>query len=539
MDTAPHDLPNAVRTAAVRFAEREAIVDGETRMTYTELLERVRSTARAFMALGLAPGDRVGIWAPNCWQWEVAALAISYAGGTLVPINTRYTGHETVDIVARTHAKLLVMADGFLGRDQCGELAGAARTAESSAGPVVDGLPDLRTVVRLRYGDAAVDTGNPRIIEWNRLDTVAARIPPAAAEARADAVGPDDIADVLFTSGTTGRSKGARSSHRQVVSVAEAWSQCGRLSRDDRYLIVNPYFHSFGYKAGFVACLLTGATALPQAVFDVETTLRLIGDEAITVLPGAPTIYQSLLESPRRDAFDTGSLRLAVTGAATVPVRLVERMQSELNFDTVLTAYGLTEAVVATMCSPSDGDDVVAHTCGRAVGNLKVHIAAPDSGDALPAGEQGEILLEGDNVMVGYLDDPAATAAAIDADGRLHTGDIGRLDENGYLTITDRLKDVFIVGGFNVYPAEVEQTLAHLDGVVESAVVGVRDPRLGEVGKAFVVRRAGTALDERQVTAYARQRMANFKVPRLIEFVDSLPRNPAGKVLKSALRSDG
>ncbi|HEY0772436.1 MAG TPA: FadD3 family acyl-CoA ligase [Nocardioidaceae bacterium] len=526
MEAAHRTLPGVLRAAASDHADREAVVDGDTRLTYAELHDRVRRTAAALMALGLEKGDRVCLWAPNSWRWEVLALAVTYAGGTLVPVNTRYTGHEAVDLVARTQAKVVAVADGFLGRDQYDELAAAATVQRH----------DLPTVVLLPYGG---QRGTRRgVVTWDDLDRLASDTDPAEVERRADEVSPDDVADILFTSGTTGRSKGARSAHRQAVSVAAAWAACGEVTSADRYLVVNPFFHSFGYKAGIVVALLTGATVVPQAVFDVTETFRLVEEERISVLPGAPAIYQAMLESPERDKRDLSSLRLAVTGAATVPVALVERMQTEMGFDTVLTAYGLTEAVVATMCRPGDADDLVAGSCGRAAAGLEVRIAAPGGNDPLPAGEEGEVLLRGDNVMLGYLDDPEATAEAIDPDGWLHTGDIGRLDEAGYLKITDRLKDVFIVGGFNVYPAEVEQVLARLDGVVESAVVGVPDHRLGEVGHAYVVRRAGSELDEDRVIAYAKERLANFKVPRTVTFIDDLPRNPSGKVLKRELRSN-
>ena len=360
-------------------------------------------------------------------------------------------------------------------------------------------------------------------------------LPEVDVEAVADAVGPDDLADILFTSGTTGRSKGAMSAHRQTVEVARAWGELGEVDDRDRYLVVNPFFHSFGYKAGIVVSLLTGATVFPMAVFDTTAMMRLVEEQRITVLPGAPTIYSTLLEAPDRDTFDLSSLRFAVTGAAVVPVALVERMQTELSFDLVLTAFGMTECVVGTMCrraTPTTSSPApAAGPCpGSSCGSRSPGQRRP------PAGEEGELLFRGGTVMLGYLDDPEATSEAIDGDGWLHTGDIGKVDAAGYLTITDRLKDVFFVGGFNVYPAEVEQVLARLDGVVESAVVGVPDERLGEVGKAFVVRRQGASLSEADVTAYAKERMANFKVPREVEFVESLPRNLAGKILKRALR---
>ncbi len=292
--------------------------------------------------------------------------------------------------------------------------------------------------------------------------------------------------------------------------------------------MINPFFHSFGYKAGIVACLTRGAAIVPQPVFDVAETMRLVEAERITVLPGPPTIYQSMLDHPDRDRYDLSSLRLAVTGAAVVPVALVERMQRELSFDTVLTAYGLTEAVVATMCRPDDDPVTVATTCGR-----------PTAGFDLKIADNGEVLLRGPNVMLGYLDEPEATAAAVDADGWLHTGDVGTTDEHGCLRITDRLKDMYICGGFNVYPAEVEQALARLPGVAESAVIGAPDDRLGEVGVAFIVPRDGFALSTSDVIDFCKERLANYKVPRQVRLVAELPRNASGKVLKRTLREAG
>jgi acyl-CoA synthetase (AMP-forming)/AMP-acid ligase II len=368
-------------------------------------------------------------------------------------------------------------------------------------------------------------------IGWAELDRRAARV-PAAGAARAAAVRPAQVADILFTSGTTGRSKGAMSSHSQSLGVARAWAGCAELTSADRYLVINPFFHSFGYKAGILACLLTGATIVPMPVFDVERGLELVERERISVLPGPPTLYRSMLDSPGRARRDLSSLRLAVTGAATVPVALIEEMRRELTFDHVLTAYGLTEAVVATMCRPGDDPVTVAHSCGRAVAGMQLRIDSRDGSDA------GEVLLRGPNVMLGYLDDPAGTAEAVDPEGWLHTGDVGRLDERGYLRITDRLKDMYICGGFNVYPAEVEQALARLDRVAEAAVVGVPDERLGEVGRAFVVPRPGAALTDDEVIAHCRERLAGYKVPRRVQFRDSLPRNAAGKVLKKILREE-
>jgi acyl-CoA synthetase (AMP-forming)/AMP-acid ligase II len=500
-------LPRVLRAAAERHAERPAYVEGGRTLSYADLLDRVREVARGYVALGLEPGQRVVVWAPNSIEWAVAALAVTYAGGTLVPVNSRYTGHEVADIVDRTSAVIAVVADGFLGRTQIADLRAASD------------LPSVREVVDLAELDRLIRSGR---------DT-----PPETIEARADAVSPDDVADILFTSGTTGRPKGAMSAHRQTIGVSAAWANLGGVTAEDRYLVVNPFFHSFGYKIGIVVGLLTGATLYPVATFDVDETMRLIDAERITLLPGAPTIYQSLLAAPNRGEVDLGSLRLAVTGAAIVPVVLIERMRAPapegLGIDQVVTAFGMTEAVVATMCREDDSAETVATTCGRAVPGMETRIDAPD-------GEAGELLLRGDYVMLGYLDDDEATAEAIDTDGWLHTGDIGTLDARGNLTITDRLKDMYISGGFNVYPAEVEQALARLDGVTDVAVVGVPDERMGEVGKAYVVAREGSGVAPDDVIAFAKERLANFKVPRQVELVDALPRNLSGKVLKNELR---
>jgi len=525
----PRTIPGALADAAARWPDGEALVDGEVRLSWAELRDRVTTLTRFFLAEGVRPGDRVAVQAPNTWHWVVAALGALAAGATLVPVSTRFTGPEAWDVVRRARARALVVATEFLGVDRLAQLRAAGLTAVPTILRVP--APTARESGLSAHRVAPLSTPDDGF-DWAELDNRAVQVSVEDAAARAAAVRADQVSDVLFTSGTTGRSKGAMSSHAQALDVAMAWADCAQLTDKDRYLVVNPFFHSFGYKAGILACLLTGATIVPMAVFDVERAMALIERERITVLPGAPTLYRSLLDSPARARYDLSSLRLAVTGAATVPVALVEEMRAELTFDCVLTAYGLTEAVMATMCRPGDDAATVARSCGRAAAGFEVRVDSPDGSDT------GEVLLRGPNVMLGYLDDAEATAQAIDPDGWLHTGDIGRLDDRGYLTITDRLKDMYICGGFNVYPAEVEQALARLGGVAESAVVGVPDPRLGEVGRAFVVPRPGTALRTEDVLAFCRERLAGYKVPRLVEFRAELPRNASGKVLKTSLRKE-
>ena len=512
MRTDPRTIPQVLDRIADQFSDHDALVTDDRRLTFAQLRDEVRTAAAAMIDLGVGAGDRVAIWSPNTWHWVVACLATTYAGGVVVPLNTRYTAGEAADVLARTGSPLLVAAGEFLGADKTADLDR-------------DALPELRHIVRVPIDK---DDGT-----WDEFIAGGSMSSAALAEvdARAAAVRPDDVSDILFTSGTTGRSKGALCAHRQSLDAPAAWAACGQVTSADRYLCINPFFHNFGYKAGILACLQTGATLIPQLTFDPERAMAAVAEHRITVLPGPPTIYQTLLDHPRRGDYDLSSLRFAVTGAATIPVVLIERMQSELDIDIVLTAYGLTEASgFGTMCRADDDAVTVATTCGRPIAEFELRIDDPAEDGA------GEVLLRGPNVMLGYLDDPEATAKTIDADGWLHTGDVGRVDEAGNLKITDRLKDMYICGGFNVYPAEIEQVLARLEGVAEAAVIGVPDDRLGEVGKAFIVKLPDAELDEAAVIAYTREHLANFKTPRSVTFLDVLPRNPGGKVVKPQLR---
>jgi acyl-CoA synthetase (AMP-forming)/AMP-acid ligase II len=510
MTTDPRTVPAALDRLARQLPDHDVLITDERSFTSAALRDEVHRAAAALIALGVRAGDRVAIWSPNTWHWVVACLAIHHAGAAMVPLNTRYTAEEAADILARTHVPVLFAMGQFLGTDR---VAGLDRGA----------LPALRHVVRvpIEAPETGVGSWDDFVAHGTNIDAVASR---------AAAVAPDDVSDILFTSGTTGRSKGVLCAHRQSLSASASWAANGKITSDDRYLCINPFFHNFGYKAGILACLQTGATLIPHLTFDPLRALQAIEQHRITVLPGPPTIYQTLLDHPARGDYDLSSLRFAVTGAAMVPVVLVERMQSELDIDIVLTAYGLTEANgMGTMCRADDDAVTVATTCGRPFADFELRIDGAGSGD-------GEVLLRGPNVMLGYLDAPNATAAAIDAEGWLHTGDIGVVDEAGNLRITDRLKDMYICGGFNVYPAEVEQVLVRMDGVADAAVIGVPDERLGEVGRAFVVARPGAKLDEQSVIAYTREHLANFKAPRSVRLVDALPRNTGGKVVKPQLR---
>jgi HIP---CoA ligase len=536
-------IPNLVTQNSERHAANEVLVDGDFRLTYAELPEAVDAYARGFVAAGVEPGGRVAIWAPNCAEWMLAALGALRAGAVLVPMNTRFKGGEAAYILRASGAATLVTVRGFLGLDYPallrGEDSGALarivllRDEGAAAAGAAPGAAATATATATAPGVETIDL--PSFLAAGE------QVDPAQTAARAAALGPDDLSDLIFTSGTTGYPKGAGATHGQSLRTFGTWASIVGLAPTDRYLVVNPFFHTFGYKAGILACLMAGATVVPEAVFDARRVMERIAAEQISVLPGPPTLYQGLLAEPGRADHDLSSLRLGVTGAAVVPVELVHAMSSELGFDTVLTAYGLTESCgTVTMCRRDYPPEVIAGTSGRAIPGLEVRAVV--DGHPVAQGEPGEIVVRGYTVMEGYWEDEAATAAAIDAEGWLHTGDIGVMDAAGNVTITDRVKDMFVVGGFNAYPAEIEAILRRYDGVAQVAVVGVPDARMGEVGCAFVVptpERAGAESDEefeRALIAWSRQAMANYKVPRRVVVVESLPLNASGKVLKRELR---
>ncbi|GAA2737356.1 FadD3 family acyl-CoA ligase [Actinocorallia aurantiaca] len=470
-------IPEMVLSSADRFGDAEAVVDGPLRLTFTELVDRIRVAAGSFAQAGVEKGDRAAVWAPNSAEWIIAAFGLLTAGGVLVPVNTRFKAEEAHDVIRRSGAKLVLSQPGFLGQEYLAP----------QGVPSIDLKSDF------------LSSGNP----FERK------------------VSGGDIADVVFTSGTTGRPKGVMMNHRQTLRLYSEWCDLAQVREGDRYLIVNPFFHIFGYKAGCIASMIRGMTVLPMAVFEPEKVFELVERERVTVLPGPPTLYHSLLEAGK--GRDLSSLRVAVTGAADIPVELIRRVSEELPFESIMTGYGLSEAGTATASRPGDSFEEIATTVGTPCDGVEVRIA-----------EDGEVLIRGYSVMQGYLDDPAATAEAVDADGWLHTGDLGSLDEKGHLRIIGRKKDMFIVGGFNAYPAEIEGFLLEHPAVAQAAVIGVPDERLGQVGKAFVVPRG--PVTEEKLIAWSRERMAGYKVPRSVVFLEELPLNATGKVMKDLLR---
>jgi len=517
-------VPALVRWGVAAWADlpamRDVTGDAEVTLSYAELGQRIDRAARALVAAGVEPGDTVAVWAPNSWQWVVAGLGACRAGARMVPVNTRFKGGEAAHVLGAARVKVLFLTDGFLDMDYSGSLADHE-------------LPHLERVVRL---DGPPSNRTEAFEDFLALGDRDQAELQAEVERRTDATTPDDISLIMFTSGTTGNPKGVLVRGGAVVRAFSGYGKALGIQPGDPYLLVNPYFHAFGLNSGILLCFQFGACNVPVAVFDPEEVLGIIERERIAVFPGPPALFQGLLNHPRLDDYDRSSLRSCVTGAASVPVELVLGMQGRLGFDVVLTAYGMTETSgLATYTLPDDPPEVAATTSGRALPGVELRIV-DDDGNDVATGAEGELLVRGFQVTPGYLDAPEKTAETIDGDGWLHTGDIAVMNEAGYIDITDRKKDMFIMGGFNAYPAEIERMLVEHPQVGMAAVVGVPDERMGEVGAAFVVPSPAGAPDPAELMAWCREEMANYKVPRHIWLVDELPLNPSNKVLKPVLR---
>ncbi|WP_404302789.1 FadD3 family acyl-CoA ligase [Alicycliphilus denitrificans] len=518
----PPHLPALIRQSAQQHGSRPAIVDGDTTLSYAQLLQGSEQVARSLIALGVAADDRVALWAPNLHEWITAACGVHAAGCILVPLNTRMKGMEAADILERSRARVLFCIGDFLNQYYPALLQ--------------DYRPaTLAHVVVLRDATRAGVSGAGDHA-WTDFLALGKDVPNSAVLAREATLGPQSTADLMFTSGTTGRPKGVMAAHGPTIRAFDEWSRVVGLGAEDRYLIVNPFFHTFGYKAGWVAAFVRGATVYPEQVFDADAVLTRIARDRISFMPGPPTLFLTMLAHPQLQSYDLSSLRSSVTGAATVPPVLIRRMREELGITNVTTAYGLTECGgCATLCEPSDSAETVASTCGHALPGTEVR-CVDEQGRDVPAGEAGEVLLRGYHVMQGYFEDEAATREAIDEHGWLHTGDVGVLDARGYLRITDRLKDMFIVGGFNCYPAEIERLLSAHPDIAQVAVVGVPDERMGEVGCACVITRSGEPIDAQALISWARAHMANYKVPRHVLNFTQFPINASNKVVKRELQ---
>ncbi len=516
-----HTIPQIVENAATCYGEKPFCVgEGGRITTFRAFSTRVAGVGARLLALGIKAGDRVAIIAPNSPEWIAAATAIMSIGAIMVPINTRFKGPEIRHVLETARVSLVFSVADFLGVNY------ASMTVEACGGEgqgtLVADLPWLKAILTMDDPDFAPDY----VDEASRN----------AFEAASANVLPDSVADILFTSGTTGKPKGAMHSHAQGLWMTGLWNEANDLSDADRMALVNPFFHSFGYRSGWMSALTAGMTVYPLSVFDAGQMLALIERERITQLSGAPTIFFSLMEHPDFGVRDISSLRSGHTGGAKTPPEIIRAGYEKLGFEIFLTSFGQTEST-AVISTNRAGDplDAIVNTVGRPIPLLECRIVDP-AGIDVALGERGELLVRGPNVMLGYFEDPEQTAKTIDADGWLHTGDVAAMDDEGRLRILDRLKDIIIVGGFNAYPVEIELMLAKHPAIAEVAIIGLPDERLGEVTAACATLKPGASLEMAELTSWAREQMANYKVPRHLFIMDDLPRTPLGKIQKFELR---
>lgn len=515
MDQGGKTIPELFLRAVAAHGPRPAVIGPDRSLTYDQLHDRVMRAAAVLAAAGAKSGERIAVWLPNSVEWIEAGLAAACLGAVVVPISTRLKADEVAYVLNKARPLIVVGIGEFLGVDY-------TRLLDAPS------FPHIRAWFRV--GSGAHGT------EWSAALASARTDGFAALHDTARARRPDDIAEIMFTSGTTGFPKGAMLRHAQIVRAYRLWAEKLGLTADDRYLIIAPMFHSFGYKAGVLSSLAAGAAMYPLATFDAAKVLQIIESERITVTGGPPTIFLALLAENKSAGRNIKSLRSIGTGGNIVPPEMIRALGREASVTTVLNAYGLTEAsALVTVTDPQDDPERIARTSGTVIADVEVRCVDLD-GHPVPIGQAGEIQVRGYNVMAGYFEDDRATNETITPDGWLKTGDVGVLDDQGYLTITDRMKDMYVVGGFNCYPAEIERLIMEHPNIDQVAVIGVADERWGEVGKAIVVPKRPDEFDTDAFLAWCKQKMANYKVPRDVQVVAALPRNAMGKVQKFLLR---
>jgi fatty-acyl-CoA synthase len=516
-------LSQVLSQTADRFPDRPAVIYQGRRLTYRDLDEAVDQLARGLMALGVKKGDKIGLWMPNRPEWVVAYFAIARIGAVVVPMNTRYKAHEVHYILENSEATALFMVDSFVGIDYVSMIEGVRKD-----------LPGLQHVIV--HGDHR--GGMATFEQVSELG--GEHLPDGALEEREATCDPQDNVFILYTSGTTGNPKGAMLSHHNIAQNARQVTEVLHASEDDVFLLGVPFFHCFGCVMGIAGAITWGASLIPMPVFKAKEALELVEEEAVSVLYGVPTMFVLELEEARkgkadRSRYDIASLRTGIMAGAPCPVEVMRGTMEELGCN-VSIAYGLTEASpVITMTRFDDSLERRVETVGRPLPGIEVKIA-DDGHQPLPAGEMGELACRGYNVMLGYYKMPDKTAEVIDADGWLYSGDLATMDEEDYVRIVGRKKDMLITGGFNVYPAEIEEYLFTHPKVQNVSVVGVSDTVMGEVAIAYIIPREGESLDPQEIVDYCAGEIANFKVPRYVEVVSAFPMTQSGKVQKFLLR---
>lgn len=511
---------NLDRTAA-RFGDREALVDSAAgkRWSYTEFVADVDELALGMLRAGITKGDRVGIWAPNCWQWVLVQYATAKIGAILVNINPAYRSHELQYVLEQAGVRMLVSAPTFKTSDY-------ATMIET----VRPNCPDLEDVVLL---------DSPRwdeLVESGRAALAEDRAPLDSAHA---ALSPDDPINIQYTSGTTGFPKGATLSHHNVLNNGFFVGELCHYTERDRVCIPVPLYHCFGMTMGNLACTSHGATiVLPAPGFDPAATLGAVAEEKCTSLYGVPTMFIAELADPGFDNYDLSSLRTGIMAGSPCPVEVMKQVIDRMGMSEVSICYGMTEtSPVSTQTRSDDSIERRVSTVGRVGPHLEVKVVDPVTGLTVPRGEPGELCTRGYSVMLGYWDQPDKTAEAIDAARWMHTGDIGVMDEDGYVSVTGRIKDMVIRGGENIYPREIEEFLYTHPDILDAQVVGVPDVKYGEELMAWVRMREGAEpLDAESLRAFCTGKLAHYKIPRYVHVVDEFPMTVTGKVRKVEMR---
>jgi fatty-acyl-CoA synthase len=519
----PITIAQLLERTAVVHGERDAMVFGHRRVTWAQARAEARKLAKALIAAGIGPGDHVAIWVPNHIEWVEMWFATAYVGAVLVTVNTRYKTEEVRYILRQSDARMLVMVREFVGIDYVAMLQRMCPDLATAPTPNPDELPELRRVVVTGEPPAGTQP-------FAAFAAGGARVSDDELDATAAAVDYDDPTIIVYTSGTTGHPKGAVHSHR-ILRNEHSISEAMDIGPESRVMNHMPFFHVAGGFTGILPPLITGGAMLLMERWDPLEAFALIEREGATVLSGIPTHFIDLINHPRRDGFDTSTLRTGWIGGANNPPEVIDGAIQKLGLEGLLPVYGMTETTsITTIPRLSDPREVILSGKGFPVSDFEIKVVDTETGAELPAGREGEVCTRGHLVMKGYYRNEQATAAVIDSDGWFHTGDLGVLDDDGYLAITGRKSDMFIVGGSNAYPAEIEIALMEHPAIKQAYVVGVPHARLGEVGFAFIERRPGHEVTEQDLLDFCRHRLADYKVPRFVKPVDGWPMTATGKI---------
>ncbi|MBN8411047.1 AMP-binding protein [Halomonas denitrificans] len=523
-----------------RFPDQDALISRHQGLRYTwqELREVTDQAARALLAMGVKKGDRVGIWSPNCAEWTITQFATAKIGAILVNINPSYRTHELDYALKQSGTSTLILQGSFKTSDYVATLAELAPELHDipGAGPLtLKGLPELKRVICL---DA--DKALPGMLAWPRIFDRTEEVSAAELAEVQAGLQFDEPINIQYTSGTTGAPKGATLSHHNILNNGMFVARAMNLTDQDRMVIPVPLYHCFGMVMGNLGCVTHGATMIyPADGFDPETTLAAVSEEKATTLYGVPTMFIAELEHPDFKRYDLSSLRTGIMAGSICPIEVMRRVIDQMNMQDVTICYGMTETSPVSLQTTTDAPlDKRVTTVGTIHPHLEVKLVHPDSGAVVPRGEPGELCTRGYSVMLGYWNNDEATAAAIDAAGWMHTGDLATMDDEGYVSIVGRIKDMIIRGGENIYPREIEDFLYTHPAISDVQVIGVPDRKYGEEVMAWVKLSEGEHLDEDALKAFCKGKIAHYKVPRYVKFVDEFPMTVTGKIQKFKMRKE-